>query len=136
MSDPPYRALRIILLGLAILSASEGALMIFGGKSLMIRAFMHPPDYEVSNLFMMMMKQTGGLLVMLGLMLYATFRDPVRNIAILNAFLVGLIILAFTPILTVYTLNLWPPYTPLGLWLKACMKLGVVGLLYWLRPKI
>lgn len=135
MRSPSYQALRIMLLVLTIVLAGSGLFAIFGGKTLMIRAFMHPPVSEVSNLFLMMMKQMGGLFLMLSLMLYATFRDPVRNIAILDALLVGMIILAFTPLLSVYTLTLWPPYTIGGLWLKAVARLGFAAILFYLRPR-
>ena len=110
--------------------------MILGGKTLVMWAFMHPPEREVSNLFMMMLKQMGGILLMLSLMLYFAFRDPVKNIAIFDAFLFGLIISALTPLLSAYTLTLSPPYTVSGLWLKASLRLGFAALLFYLRPRL
>src|SRR5215472_585038 len=102
VTRPPYLVLRIVLLILSIGIATSGVLMIVGGKTLVIWAFMHPPEREVSNLFMMMMKQMGGIFLMLSLMLYFTFRDPVKNIAIFDAFLFGLTILALTPLLRLH----------------------------------
>ena len=136
MTNPPYLVLRIILLILSIVIATSGVLMILGSKSLVSWAFLHPPEHEVSNLFLVMMKQMGGIFLMLSLMLYWTFRDPVKNIAILDGFLVGLTILALTPLLSVYTLTLWSPYTVSRLWLKALLRLGFAALLFYLRPRL
>jgi len=136
MTNPPYFGLRIVLLILSIVIAASGVLMIFGSKTLVVWAFMHPPEHEVTNLFMLMMKQMGGIFLMLSLMLYLIFRDPVKNIAIFDAFLVGLTILALTPLLSAHTLTLWPPYTAFGLWLKALLRLGFVALLFYLRPRL
>ena len=136
MTNPPYFVLRVVLFILSLVIAAVGVLMIFGGKTLVMWALMHPPEREVSNLFLMMMKQMGGIFLMLSLMLYWTFRDPVKNIAIFDAFLFGLTILALTPLLSVYTLTLWPPYTVSGLWLKALLRLGFAALLFYLRPRL
>ncbi len=68
-----------------------------------------------------MMKQMGGVFLMFSLMLYSASRDPVRNVAIIDAFVVGLCILAFTPLLSFYTLDvraLYFPSWPLWLWAK------------------
>ena len=86
MTNPRYLGLRIVLFIFFIVIAASGVLMILGGKTLVMWAFMHPPEREVSNLFMMMLKQMGGILLMLSLMLYFAFRDPVKNIAIFERF--------------------------------------------------
>jgi hypothetical protein len=43
MSQPPYRALRVVLGFLSLLLAIGGLLMIFGSKALIMRVFMHLP---------------------------------------------------------------------------------------------
>src|SRR5262249_48353451 len=73
MTNPRYLGLRIVLFIFFIVIAASGVLMILGGKTLVMWAFMHPPEREVSNLFMMMLKQMGGILLMLSLMLYFAF---------------------------------------------------------------
>src|SRR5262249_43965939 len=110
--------------------------MIFGNKPLIVWAFQHPAEGEVSNLFLAMLKQMGGLFLMLGLMLYFVAREPVRYPRILDSFLVGLVILAFTPLLSVKTLDLSGTiYTAPGLWAKALIRLAFVVVLYYLRPR-
>ena len=97
--------------------------MILGGKTLVIWAFMRPPEGEVSNLFLMMMKRMGAIFEHDALL----HLPRSKNIAIFDAFLVGLTVLALTPLLSAYTLTLWPPYTVSGLWLKALLRLGFVA---------
>lgn len=50
MATPPNRALRTVLGILSLLAAVGGLLMIFSGKPLMTRLFLHPPESEMSTL--------------------------------------------------------------------------------------
>ena len=43
MSQPSYRALRVVLGFLSLLMAIGGVLLIFSSKPLIMRVFMHPP---------------------------------------------------------------------------------------------
>jgi hypothetical protein len=49
--------------------------------------------------------ERGGLILMLSVMLFFAYRDPARNVAILDALTVGLCILAFTPLWSLHTLD-------------------------------
>jgi hypothetical protein len=100
-----YRALRIILIIFSLLAAVAGLVMILGDKPLMVRLLLRPPESEVSTLLLVMMKEMGGFLVMLSFFLYFASRDPVRNVAIVNALIVGLCVLAVTPVLSLYALE-------------------------------
>ena len=86
MSQPPYRSLRIGLRIVSILIAVGGLLMIFAGKPLIVRVLLRPPGVgEVSTLLLSLLKEMGGVMLMLSLLLWFTARDPVRNVAILDA---------------------------------------------------
>ena len=74
--------------------------MIFAGKPLIMRMFLRPPEAEVSTLLLFVLKEMGGFAFMLSLMLFFASRDPVRNLAIVNAMIAGLGILALTPLLS------------------------------------
>src|SRR6267143_2880276 len=50
MSEPPYRALRILLRMFSLLGALGGWLMIFAEKPLIARIFLRPPEGEVFTL--------------------------------------------------------------------------------------
>src|SRR6266849_2501184 len=100
MSRPPYRGLSIALRAVSVLIAVGGLFMIFSSRPLILRVFMHPAESEVSTLLLALLKEMGGMMLMLSVMLFLAARDPARNVAILDALIVGLCILAITPLLS------------------------------------
>ncbi len=114
MSNPPYRALRIILGIVSVFAAAAGLLLVFSGKPLVMRLLLYPPETEVSTLLLFMMRELGGVAIIFSVLFFFAFRDPVRNLAIVNGLIVGLCILAITPLLSLYTLDirrLYPGYS-------------------------
>jgi hypothetical protein len=116
MSQPSYRALRVVLGFLSLLLAIGGIVMIFSSKPLVMRVFMHPPEFEISTLLIAALKELGGLALMVSVMLFLASRDPERNVAIIDGVCVGLCILAVTPLVSLYTSDLsrlYPTYLAL-----------------------
>ena len=70
---------------------------ILSSRELLIRMFLTPPVAEVSTLLLFVMKELGGIMLMLAALLWLAARDPVRNIAIIDAFIFGFCVLAVTP---------------------------------------
>ncbi len=116
MPEPPYRALRILLRMFSLLAALGGLLMIFAGKPLIARIFLRPPEGEVSTLLLSLLKEMGGMELMLGVLLGLASRDPVRNVAIVDALIVGLCILALSPLLSLWTTDIRSMYPAYLLW--------------------
>ena len=85
MSQPTYRALRVVLGFLSLFMAIGSVLLIFSSKPLIMRVFMHPPEFEISTLLLAALKEMGGLTLMLSVMLFLASRDPERNVAIIDA---------------------------------------------------
>lgn len=135
MSRPPYRVLRIVLGIFSFLAAAGGLLLIFSGKPLVLRLFLRPPESEVSTLLLSMMKEMGGLVLMLSLMLFFASRDPARNVAIVNAFILGLCILAVTPLLSLYALDIRRLYPGYLIWGRSLVRLVLAAVLFFLRPQ-
>jgi hypothetical protein len=135
MSQPPYRALRVVLGFLSLLLATAGVLMIFGSKAVIMRVFMHPPEFEISTLLLATLKEMGGLALMLSVMLFLASRDPGRNVAIVDAVSVGFCILAITPLVCLYTLDVGRLYPAYLIWGRSFVRLALAGLLYYLRPR-
>ena len=133
MSNPPYRALRIVLGIFSFLAAVAGLLFIFSGKPVALRLFLRPPESEVSTLLLFMMKEMGGFVLMLSLMLFFASRDPARNVAIVNAVGVGLCILAVTPLLSLYTLDVRRLYPGYLIWGRSLVRLVLAAVLFYLR---
>ena len=90
MSNPSYQALRIILGIVSVFTAAAGLLLVFSGKPLVMRLLLRPPETEVPTLLLFVMRELGGLALMLSVLFFFASRDPVRNVAIVNALVVGL----------------------------------------------
>jgi len=135
MPGPPYRALRIILGIFSVLTAIGGFVIIFSGRPLIMRLFLRPPESEVSTLLLVALKEMGGFVLMLSVMLFFAYRDPARNVAIVNAFIVGLCILAFTPLWSLYTLDMQHLYPAYLIWGRSLVRLALAALLFYLRPR-
>jgi hypothetical protein len=135
MSDTQYRVLRVVLGFLSLLMAIAGVLLIFSSKALILRLFLHPPEAEISTLLLTALKEMGGLALMLGIMLFFASRDPERNVAIIDALMAGLCILAITPLISLYTLDVSRLYPAYAVWGRSLVRLALAAFLYFLRPK-
>jgi hypothetical protein len=135
MSDTQYRVLRVVLGFLSLLMAIAGVILIFSSKVLILRLFLHPPEAEISTLLLATLKEMGGLALMLGIMLLFASRDPQRNVAIIDALMVGLCILAMTPLISLYTLDVSRMYPAYAVWGRSLARLALAAFLYFLRPK-
>ncbi len=69
MPEPPYRALRIFLRVFSLAAGVGGLLMIFAEKPLILRILLRPPEGQVSTLLLFLLKELGGMALMLGVFL-------------------------------------------------------------------
>src|SRR6266478_2067831 len=122
MSNPPYRALRIILGIVSVFTAAAGLLLVFTGKPLLMRLLLSPPETEVSTLLLFMMRELGGIAIMLSVLLFFAARNPVCNVAI-------------TPLLSLYTLDIRRLYPGYLIWGRSLTRLAMAVVLYFLRPR-
>lgn len=135
MSTPPYRGLRILLGVISAVCALGGLLLVLSSKALILRFFLSPPEAELSTLLLAAVKEMGGLLLMFSLLLFFAWRDPARNVAIINALIFGLCVLAVTPLLSLYRLDIERLYPAYLIWARSLVRLALAGLLYYLRPR-
>ena len=135
MSTPPYRGLRILLGLFSVVTAVGGLLLVLGGKALSLRFFLSPPEAELSTLLLAALKEMGGILLMFSLLVFFAWRDPARNVAIIDALIFGLCILAVTPLLSLYTLDIERLYPAYLIWARSLVRLALAVLLYYLRPR-
>ena len=127
MSNPPYRALRVVLGFLSLFMAIVGVILIIASKSIILRLFLHPPEAEVSTLFLFALKEMGGFALMLAVMVYFAARDPVRNVAIIDALTAGLCILTFTPLVSRWMLDIQSIYPGHLIWARSVTRLALGG---------
>jgi len=135
MPEPPYRALCILLRVFSLLAAVGGLVLIFAEKPLIMRIFLRPPEAEVSTLLLSLLKEMGGTALMLGVLLWLASRNPVRNVAIVDALIAGLCILAVTPLLSLWMTDIRSMDPAYLLWGRSAVRLAIAALLYWLRPR-
>lgn len=135
MARPSYRALSIGLRVVSVLIAVGGLLMIFSSKPLVLFVFMHPPESEVSTLLLALLKEMGGVMLMLSVLLRLAARDPARNVAILDALILGLFILAITPLVSLQMTDLGKLYPAYLIWGRSLVRLVLAGVLLWVRPQ-
>jgi len=109
--------------------------MIFAEKPLIVQIFLRPPEGEVSTLLLSLLKEMGGMVLMLGVLLWLASRNPVRNVAVVDALIVGLCILAVTPLLSLWMTDIRSMYPAYLLWGRSAMRLAIAALFYWLRPR-
>ena len=119
----------------SLFTAAAGLLFVFSGKPLLMRILLRPPETEVSTLLLFMMRELGGLALMLSVLLFFASRDPVRNVAIVNGLIVGLCILAITPLLSLYVLDIRRLYPGYLVWGRSLIRLALAAVLYFLRPR-
>jgi hypothetical protein len=124
MPEPPYRALRIVLRVFSLLAALGGLLMIFAEKPLIVRIFLRPPEGEVTTLLLSLLKEMGGIVLMLSVLLWLASRNPMRNVAIVDGFIAGLCILAVIPVLSLWMTDIRSVYPAYLLWGRSCRHAG------------
>ena len=135
MPATSHRALRFILRLFSGFLAIAGLVLIFGNKALFLRLFLSPPESELSTLLLVMVKEVGGLMLMMSALCFFAARDPERNVAIIDGLIVGFCMLAVTPLLSLYTLDVRSLYPAYLIWGRAIGRLAFAGLLYYLRPR-
>ena len=109
--------------------------MVFAEKPMVVRTLLRPPEGQVSTLLLSLLKEMGGLALMLAVLLWLAARDPVRNVAIVDGVIAGLCILAMTPVVSLWMTdirNLYPAYL---IWGRSVVRLAIAALLFWLRPR-
>jgi hypothetical protein len=135
MSGPAYRTLRIVLGVFSLLAAIGGLFMILADKPLVVRVILRPPEGEVSTLLLSLLKEMGGVTLMVSLLTWLAARNPVRNIAVVDALIVGLCILSVTPLLSLWGTDIRSIYPAYLLWGRSVVRLAIAALLYWLKPR-
>ena len=135
MSQPPYRVLKVALRIFSVLFAIGALFMIFGSRALVVCVFLHPPEAQVSTLLLFLLKEVGGMVLMISAMLYLASRDPERNVALVDGLIIGLVVLAVTPLLSLYSLDIRRIYPAYLVWGRSLVRLVFAAFFFYLRPR-
>jgi len=109
--------------------------LIFADRSLMVAILLRPPEGEVSTLAASLLKEMGGMVLMLAVFLWLAARDPAKNVAIVDGFIAGLCVLAVTPLVSLWMTDIRSLYPGYLLWARSVLRLAIAALLYWMRPR-
>ena len=136
MSKPPYRVFKVALRIFSVLLAIGALFMIFSSsRALIVRVFLHPPEAEVSTLLLFLLKEMGGIVLMVSAILFLASRDPERNVAVVDGLIVGLVILSVTPLLSLYTVDIRRIYPGHLVWGRSVVRLAFAAFFFYLRPR-
>lgn len=135
MLKPSYRVLQVALRIFSVLLAIGGLFMVFGSRALVVRVFLHPPEVEISALLLFLLKEMGGMVLMVSAMLFRAARDPERNVAVVDGLIVGMVILTVTPLLSLYTLDIQRIYPGHLIWGRSVVRLVLAAFFFILRPR-
>jgi hypothetical protein len=120
----PERVLASGLRAFSILAALAGLTMMLASRPLLVRLSFGAPEAEVSTLLLVFVKEMGGLVLMLGMLLYFASRDVVRNVAVIDALIIGLCVLALTPLISLYRVDAAGSLYPAWMWWSRSRGVG------------
>jgi len=129
-SDSSHQALRILLLVIAIIQALAGVALLFGSvwfSLLPTMPHLFSPDFAS-----LMLKLFAALAIFAAILSYAASRDPVRNVAIIDAFIFLLIAVVAIDIYGSWVLHLSPVFA--GPW--ALIRIVAVSYTHLTLPTI
>ena len=129
---------RVLASGLrlfSILAVLAGPTLMLASRPLLVRLSFGAPEAEVSTLLLVFVKEMGGLVLILGVLLYFASRDVVRNVAVIDALIIGLCVLAVAPLMSLYTVDAATSLYPVWMWWsRSIVRLEFAALLRNLRP--
>jgi hypothetical protein len=73
--------------------------------------------------------------LMVSAMLFLASRDLERNVATVDGLIVGLVILAVTPLLSFYTVDIQRIYPGHLIWGRSAIRLVFAAVFFYLRPR-
>jgi hypothetical protein len=135
MTQPQsHRALRVLLLTIAIVEAVAGLILVFATRNVFATVPGAPWSHD-AGLVTALLKAIGVVAMTMGYLLWAASRDPERYVAVVDALV---FLLAAAAILNLYgatALRLGVLYPPAYLVTRAVVQLLLAGTIVALRPR-
>ena len=128
--------LRLLLTFLAALAALAGLWLLFASDWLFFALPVLPADASVRTALVLLVKAFGAVAIGLSLLLYAASRDPVRYVAVIDAFIVILVLLAIIDVYTATVLHFAWALPAWLVWLRTVVRIALAVSLFLLRPKV
>jgi hypothetical protein len=130
----PHKALRVLLLVVAIVPAPAGVLLLLGSG---VVASFAPVGWQFApvGFAVVLLKFIGAVVLALAYLSYAASRDPVRNVAFIDAFIFLLIAAAAIDLYALAVLHAAPFYPPAFVVARSIIRLAIAIVLIVLRPR-
>jgi hypothetical protein len=129
-----HRALRAILAVLAVLAVLAGILILFATKPLLLMTGT-PATFVAQPAALLLFKTFGAVAIPVGYLLYVTSRDPVRYASIIDAMVIGLVLVVLIELYGLFALRLTDIWSPLLLWTSVVVRTLLAIVLFALRPR-
>jgi hypothetical protein len=129
-----HAALRTILGILAVVLTAGGVVLLFA-TSWLVSMIPAQPQFAVSTLTIIFLKALGAIGFMFAYLLFTASRDPVRYVAIVDAFAGLLLLGAALDVWAVNTLNFGSIYPGHLIWLRVAVRIALAIVLIALRPR-
>jgi len=131
-SAQPYQTLRIILFVVAAICAVGAIVLCFATSWVLTFGTTPPPSNGFEDA---LVKGFGVFVLALGYLLCVAARDPVRYVAVVDAFIFILLAGAVLNVYGVVALGLGAYYPAGYLVARAIAEIILAAVLFWLRPK-
>jgi len=131
---PQYRALRGLLLALAILAAIAGIAILFDPQ-LIFLALPMPREQSAHTIITVLIQDLGALVLGFGILLYRASREPVRYLSVVDAFIVILVLFSGVDVYAVEELHFGDVYPATMVWVRIAVRLVLAIVLLSLRPR-
>jgi hypothetical protein len=128
-----YQALRVLLTVLAILAALVGVLILFAPQ--WVFSMSGAPQIAAQPLLILFAQAFGPFALGLSYLLYVTSRDPVRYVAVIDAAVIGLVIVVVLEAYAILSGGLTAYWSPALLWTSTIIRALIAVALFALRPR-
>lgn len=129
-----HRALRTLLLILAILFMAGGLAVVFWTSGI-VSMIPVEPQLAVSLLSLLILKALGVFVIAFGYLALRASRDPVRNVAVIDAIIFVALGLAALDLWAVTTQNFGAVVPAHLIWLREAVRVTLAVVLFVLRPR-
>jgi hypothetical protein len=130
-----YAALQGLLTVLTVLAAL-GALLALFGTTWLLHTFLPAASVDTATWLSITMKSLGVIALMLSYLLSAAARDPVRYLAVIDAFAGALVLLSIVDVYGLVALNFGALYPVWAILLRAAFRVALAITLVALRPHV
>lgn len=128
-----YQALRVLLTVMSVVAALVGVSVLFAPQ--WVFTLSGAPGIAAQPLLLLFAQAFGAVAIPLAYLLFRASRDPVRNVAIIDAAVIGFAIVVPLEVYAILAGGLTQYYAPWLLWTSVIIRACLGIALFALRPR-